>query len=120
MDIKSEISHLLGQHGIKLRQRDGELKQINVSIPNSIEDAFVIGLRYLKTEGTCTEDHFLCQKELVPGITPLEIEPHYKRRLEFRLPEYRGTHKQQVDFTQPATTDKIITSVNTITFLTDE
>ncbi len=117
VDIETKIEHLLAQRGIKMRQDDGVLMQINLSIPTSIEDAFVVGLRYMKRDGKCTEDLFLCRKNLCTEITQLEIEPYYKGRLEFILPEYHGTHRQQVVFTQPAAPDTAITQVNTISFL---
>lgn len=119
VNFDSEIRQLLVQHGITMRQDDGQLKQINISIPTSIEDAFVIGLRYLKRNGKCTEDLFLCPKNLVAGITRLQIEPYYKGRLEFILPEYRGTHTQQVTFIHPAVRSSTVTPVNTIGFLKD-
>ncbi len=119
VDIESEIRILFAQRELKMRQDDGQLKQINISIPTSLEDAFVVGLRYVKRNGACTEDLFLCPKNLAAGITRLEIEPFYKGRLEFILPEYNGTHHQQVIFTQPVAKDGHITSVNTITFLKD-
>ncbi len=117
VDIEREVLGLLSRQDIKIRQDDGDVKQINLSIPTSTEHAFVIGLRYIKRDGTYTEDHFLCQKDVEPSTTRLEIEPHYKRRLEFRLPEYRGTHKQQVVFTSTAVKDSNITQVNTISYL---
>ncbi len=117
VDIECDILGLLSRQGIKIRQLDGQLKQINLSKPTTTENAFVIGLRYVKADGTCTEDHFLCLKNIEPSATRLEIKPHYKRRLEFRLPEYRCTHKQQVDFTQPAVKDSTTTHVNTISYL---
>lgn len=116
VDIESGIRALLSRQGIKIRQNDGVLRQINLSIPKTIEDAFVIGLRYVKRDGTCTEDHFLCQKHMEPSASRLQIEPHYKKRLEFKLPEYRGTHKEQVDFTQSVFMGSTITQANTITY----
>ena len=44
VDIESDVLGLLLMHGIKIRQLDGELTQINLSIPTTIESAFVIGL----------------------------------------------------------------------------
>lgn len=115
-NIERDILDLLFRHGIKIRQHDGDLKQIIVSIPTSIGNAFVIGLRYVKADGTCTEDHFLCQENAEKNGVPIGIEPQYKGRLEFRLPEYRGTHKQQVDFGRPVAHHGPVTQVNTITY----
>jgi len=95
VDIESDIIGLLSRQNIKIRQIDGDLTQINISIPITIKNAFVIGLRYIKKDGTCTEDHFLCEKYVVSSTMQLEIEPHYKARLEFRLHEYHGTHNSK-------------------------
>ncbi len=116
-NIERDILDLLLRHRIKIRQHDGDLKQITVSIPTSIDNAFVIGLRYIKADGTCTEDHFLCQQDVEMNGVPIGIEPQYKGRLEFRLPEYRGTHKQQVDFRRPVAQTRAVTQVNTITYV---
>lgn len=118
VDIEREVLGLLSRQGIKIRQDDGELKQINLSIPTSTENAFVIGLRYIKRDGTYTEDHFLCQKDIEPSTKRLEIEPHYRGRLEFKLPEYRDTHKQQVALTETGIEGGNITQINTISLIT--
>ena len=73
------------------------MKQITLSIPTSKGNSFVIGLRYIKNDGTYTEDHFLCEKEGV-GLKGEVITYHPKRRLELALPEYTGTHKEIPDF----------------------
>ncbi len=91
-----KIIPLLSQHGIKLRQRDGELKQITLSIPTSKENSYVVGLKYIKIDGTYTEDHFLCDSNGV-SIKGKEIVYHPKRKLEYLLPEYKGTHKEIPD-----------------------
>ena len=95
-----DVIHVLGCHGISLRKMDGTLKQVNLSLPNTRDDAYVIGLRYIKNDGTCTEDHFLCEREAPEGLKKYEITHYPKRKLEYMLPEYTGTHKQQVDFNQ--------------------
>ena len=69
---------ILRHEGIKLRQDDGMLRQTNFSIPTSLADAFVLGLRYEKKDGTHAEDHFLFQKGK-------QIECCYKRKLEKKL-----------------------------------
>jgi hypothetical protein len=81
MDIKREILELLSQSKIKPRQDDGELIQINLSIPTSIEAAFVIGLRYIKKDSTYTEDHFLCRRDAQADTCPGEIKSFYRGRL---------------------------------------
>ncbi len=79
----------------------------------------MIGLRYIKKDGSCTEDHFLCRKDHESTLERLEVEPHYKKRLEYRLPEYKGAHKEQIDFSQPFVKSGLITQVNTITYTKD-
>lgn len=117
VDIEDEVLRLLSRQNTKIRQDDGKLKQINLSIPISIKNAYVIGLRYIKKDGTHTEDHYLCQRDAEPSTKSLELEPHTDRRLEYLLPEYRGTHKQQVAFTGIVAKDGNITQVNTISYL---
>jgi hypothetical protein len=80
------IKDLLLKHEIKLRNKDGKLNQINISIPKSKKKAIVVGLRYIKNDGSKTEDLFLFEegKDIVAG---------YKGRLEKILPEYKGSHK---------------------------
>jgi hypothetical protein len=109
VDFEREILELLLREGIKQRQDDGALKQINISKPTSIQDGYVVGLRYIKNDGTQTEDHFLFRKDQV-------IVCCYRRDLENVLSEYRGTHKMQVQFYPPATVDVRPTQVNTVTF----
>lgn len=104
----ARIVSLLSEFRIRLRQRDGTLKQITLSIPTSKENSYVVGLRYIKDDGTFTEDHFLCEKEGV-GLKGEEIVHHPKRKLDFVLPEYKGTHKEIPD----------LNAVNNITTITD-
>ena len=113
LDVPNELPSLLLQQGIRTRQADGVLRQINISIPTSIQNALVIGLRYIKRDGSCTEDHFLCRRDAQGGP---EIEPCYGRRLETRLAEYRGTHKERVAFGQCDPANELFTRANTITF----
>ena len=74
--------------GIKLRQDDGSGPKATFSIATSRSDAFVIGLRYTKKNGTKTEDHFLFERER-------PIQKCYGKLLEELLPEYKGAHKLQ-------------------------
>ncbi|MBI3374285.1 MAG: hypothetical protein HY017_21385 [Betaproteobacteria bacterium] len=105
--VEAEVVDLLEGHGIRLRQRDGQLKQITLSTPTSVNSGFVIGLRYVKQDGSHTEDLFTVQ----PGQ---QIQPFYKGSLQKQWPEYQGTHERQVIFAlvdnEPAPT----TAVNTI------
>ena len=87
-----------------------------LSKPTTIGNAFVIGLRYMKRDGTYTEDHFSCLKDREASLGTLEIQPHYRGQIEFNLPEYRGTHKHQTDLSQPLIVYRAPTEVNTITF----
>ncbi|MCG2722726.1 MAG: hypothetical protein L6290_12055, partial [Thermodesulfovibrionales bacterium] len=72
--------------------------QINISIPTSIKNSYVIGLRYVKKDGTHTEDHYLIKREIKENDK--EIVYLRGQRLEKLLIEYRGTHKQQIDIPQ--------------------
>jgi hypothetical protein len=87
--VGTEIKKILLKYGIKLRQRDGKLFQVNISIPTSISNAIVVGLRYIKASGDHREDHFL----FVEGQP---VEPCYGKKLEKMLPEYKGAHVQTV------------------------
>jgi hypothetical protein len=109
-NLEMEMLALLSSQGIRVRQRDGDLKQITVSKATTVESGFVIGLRYIKLDGTCTEDHFSLEKD---GV----IRPYYKGRLEDKWAEYRGTHKQEVNFDRAFDVHDPITLVNTITFI---
>ena len=111
------IIELLKTHNIIPRQKDGELVQINLSIPKSMEQAYVIGLRYIKNDGTLTEDHFLCEHSS-SGVTKEEILHHPKRKLEYKIPEYDGTHKQVVDI-QSVAPSLGVTDVSTHSFVVD-
>lgn len=104
------VLDLLKDHRIRTRQDDGELRQITLSKPISVNSGFVIGLRYVKTDGTQTEDLFRVED----GQT---IQSHYKGSLQKQWPEYGGTHKQQVVFTNVATEVPPMVGVNTITMV---
>lgn len=83
----SRVVALLNKYDIKLRQKDGKLAQINISIPKTVQ-GIVVGLRYTKNDNTKTEDLFLFQE----GQT---IVAGYKGNLEKTLQEYKGSHKLQ-------------------------
>ena len=105
-----EIRAILDGQRIRIRQDDGELKQFTISKPTSVASAFALGLRYIKRDGSQTEDHFTFEKG-----QPTEC--HYRGSLENKWPEYKGTHKQQVLVTLVVDVQRPITSVNTITLL---
>ena len=54
----TDILALLKDQGIRIRQDDGDLKQLTLSKPTSVNSGFVIGLRYIKKDGSHTEDLF--------------------------------------------------------------
>ena len=77
---------LLDRYGIKLRKNDGNLHEATFSVPKSINDALVLGIRYQKKDGTFSEDLFLFRKGK-------PIQKGYKGELEKIIPEYEETHK---------------------------
>ena len=91
-----EIISILSNYNIRLRQKDGTLRQVTLSIPTTKENSYVIGLRYIKNDGTYTEDHYLCERDGA-GLKGKKIVGHFKRKLEYKLPEYMGTHKEIPD-----------------------
>lgn len=88
-DFANATLALLERNGIKIRQKDGSLCQVNISIPKSRSDSILVGFRYTKKDGSNTEDHFLFEKGH-------DIVPFYKGKIEKILPEYKGTHKAQI------------------------
>ena len=84
-----DVIKLLENLNIKLRQKDGKLHSVNISIPRSRDKCILVGLRYIKNDATYTEDHFLFEKN-----RPIMI--FYKGKLEKVLHEYKASHKQQV------------------------
>jgi len=113
--VVNEVERILVGHGIRLRQHDGDLVQVNFSLPRSPEVGLVLGLRYRKRDETLTEDHFLCSQQ----PSGLKIVTHYRGSLERVLSEYRGTHKEQPDLTSAVKQpwpDGVVTDVRTISF----
>jgi hypothetical protein len=108
------IIEILANHGISLRRKDGALIQINLSIPTSREDCYVVGLRYMKSDKRHTEDQFLCERD-AEGLKKAEITYYSKRKLGYVLPEYEGTHKQQVDFSK-IKMPELATDVSTLSY----
>jgi len=80
------LIELLKQHGIELRKKDNQLYEATFSVPKSLSDALVLGMRYRKDDGTFSEDLFLFQKGK-------PIRKGYRGKLEKIIPEYKGTHK---------------------------
>ena len=72
----------------KPRQNDGKLFQLNFSVPKTMKDSLIVGIRYLKRNGSHREDHFI--------FTRSEIVKCYRNNLEKMSPEYKGAHYQQL------------------------
>ncbi|MCD4692669.1 MAG: hypothetical protein K8R79_07140 [Calditrichales bacterium] len=87
-DVLKSISSLFESWNIRLRTDDGELYQVNISNPE--QNIIVVGLRYLKKDGSFTEDIFEFS-----SLSPNEVSNHYKGRYERQRTEYKDTHKQQ-------------------------
>ena len=109
-DIEGDILDLLKDQGIGIRRDDGSLKQVTLSIPTLVNSAYVIGLRYIKRDGTQTED-------LIPVEKGRSVEGCYKGSLQARWPEYDGTHRQQIVFAIVADEPPPTTAVNTISMV---
>lgn len=84
----NQIIDLLASHGIRIRTDDGHSPEITVSYPKSLPGGIIIGLRYIKNNGTKTEDLFVFEQD-----QPIQV--HYKGRLQKIFPEYAGSHKLQ-------------------------
>ena len=91
IDVRSVVLRVLELQGILPRRDDGVHQQTTISVAQSAEHAYVIGLRYDKRDGSQTEDLFAVE----PGKP---IVPYYKGRLQGIWPEYAGTHKRTVDY----------------------
>lgn len=81
------FTDLLARHGVRLRQKDGVLHEVTFSVPKSVQNGLVLGLRYRKRDGSFSEDPFLFQEGR-------GIKTGYRGSLEGMLPEYSGTHKR--------------------------
>lgn len=102
-ELLKMVPNLLESWGIKSHVDDGVLSQINISNPEN--GILVIGLRYIKNNGTFTEDIFE-----VNSSNPNDIPKYYKGKYERERSEYKGTHKQKNISSSP------FTSVNTCSF----
>ncbi|MCU7932060.1 MAG: hypothetical protein KZQ90_14760 [Candidatus Thiodiazotropha sp. (ex Codakia rugifera)] len=85
--LKDALS-LLENWGINRRTDDGVLYQINIS--KSENGIFVVGLRYIKSDKTFTEDIFVFTSQ-----KPNDVSKYYKGKYERINKEYKGTHKKQ-------------------------
>lgn len=112
-NIEREILDLLENQNFFIRRDDGQLRQLTLSKPTTVNSGFVIGLRYHKKDGTQTEDLFPVEKGR-------PIKGYYKGSLQKQWPEYRGTHKQQITFALVADEPPPTTSVNTISVVKDQ
>ncbi len=72
----------------KLRQDDGKPFKLNFSVPQTLNDSLVVGIRYRKRNGSHREDHFV--------FTRSEITKFYGNDLEKNAKEYQGTHYKQI------------------------
>ena len=104
-ELLKDVPSLLDSWGVKLRADDGVISQVNIS--NPANGVLVIGLRYIKNDGTFTEDIFEFNSS-----KPHEIAKFYKGKYERERTEYKSTHKQQNVSLSP------YTSVNTCSFYT--
>lgn len=84
-----DVIGILQKHDIKLRQKNGKLYSVNISIPKTKSNCILVGLRYIKRDETYTEDHFLFEQN-----KPIIV--FYKGKLQKIFTEYEGTHKQQL------------------------
>jgi len=96
------IPSLLASWGLQPRADDGTLLWTNLSVPSSVSDAVTIGLRYVKRDGSLTEDIFELTSE-----NPDAVTPYYRGKYQTVRPEYVGTHKFQ------GATPRSFTSTNT-------
>jgi hypothetical protein len=86
-----DMRKIIEKYGSKLRPAPHLLHAMTFSIPTTIKNSFVVGVRYKKPNGVYTEDHFLFQKN---G----NMKVYSKNELERVLPEYKGTHKGKPNF----------------------
>lgn len=113
---RRHVEELLREHGIRLRQDDGELFQINWSLPWSRQSVVVLGARYEKRDGSHTEDCFV----FTPGPSSLDVVPQYRGSIERELGECRRTHKRYVDAFDPeplSSPHAVASDCRTITFM---
>ena len=82
---------VIEKYGTKIRPNPHIPWAMTFSIPTSLKNAFVVGIRYKKPDGTFTEDHILFQRRR-------NIRVFSKSELERLLPEYKGTHKGNPNF----------------------
>lgn len=73
----------------KTRQDNGEPFQLNFSVPKSLENALVVGIRYRKVNGDNREDHFV--------FTRKKVIKCYGKKLEGVASEYKGAHTLKIE-----------------------
>lgn len=105
-DFSGDVHNILSLQDIGLREDGSKLMQITISIPTKETDSYVVGLRYLKKDNTYTEDQYFCPQNKPARYLDKDIKLYPKNKLEILLPEYKGTHKQQVTFRN----DKVVTN----------
>lgn len=90
--VFAKAVELLQNQGTSLRPANHKIVNKTFSIPVSRKNCFVIGIRYIKPNGTHTEDHFLFEE----GEVEIKKGSGKKKWLEKQLPEYKGSHKLQI------------------------
>ena len=85
-----KIPSLLNEWKFKCREDDGELLWTNLSMPESIGETIIVGLRYRKRDTTFTEDIFE-----ISAKNPNEVKAYYTGKYQKHCPEYKHTHKLQ-------------------------
>jgi hypothetical protein len=82
-----QIPSLLTSWGLRPRADDGTLLWTNLSVPTSVSDAITVGLRYVKRDGSLTEDVFE-----VASHNPDTVISYYRGTYQSERPEYASTH----------------------------
>lgn len=105
-----EFIPLLYECHIKPRQHGDILMFITLSLP-ARPGEWVIGLRYQKSDGTWSEDHF----DSTSQRDGMKLNHHKKRKLEWNRPEYLGAHKAAPGFGPPKD-NEFVTDPSTYSF----
>lgn len=86
--VFTEAYRQLSSRGVRLRQDNGKDPKMTVSVPK-VGNVLVIGIRYKKTDGRNTEDHFIFR----PNTNIYKCKG---KELDKIYPEYTGSHILQV------------------------
>lgn len=86
-EVFEKAFHLLDEHWVKLRQKDGQDPSPTISVLTD-GSAIIFGVRYRKLDGSKTEDHFVFRSDR-------NLYKCKGKELERMYPEYKGTHKLQ-------------------------